>query len=95
MFTPDNFSVRGVMGMTISNANGVERYKFDPTQNYGTNTVHFDTYDNGATIYGESLQPKMGTPEELTKVIEAQPDIVVEDADKDAFESVKKKQKKK
>ena len=94
MFTPDSFAVRGVRGMTISNANGVERYTFDPTMNYGTNTVHFDTYDNGATIYGESLQPKMGTPDELTKIIEAQPDLVVEDSDKDAFETLKKNQRK-
>ncbi len=95
MFTGDNFSVRGVMGMTISNANGVERYQFDPTMNYGTNTIHFDTHNTGATIYGESLQfqPVMGTPEELTKEIESKPDIVIEDADKDAFESVKKKKK--
>lgn len=91
MFTPDNFSVRGVMGMTISNANGVERYTFDPALNYTDNTIHFDTYNDGATIYGETLQPKMGTPEELTKEIESKPDIVIEDADKDAFESVKKK----
>ena len=81
--------------MTISNANGVERYQFDPLDNYSTNTIHFQTFTNGANIYGESLQfqPVMGTPDELTKVIEAQPDIVVEASDKDAFESKKKAKK--
>ena len=36
-----DFSVRGVSGMTISNSNGVEKYSFDPTQNYSTNTIPF------------------------------------------------------
>ena len=93
MHTPDNFSIRGVSGMTISNANGVEKYKFDPTMNYSTNTIHFQTFGE-ATIYGETLKPKMGTPDDITKIIEAQPDIVVEDGDKSAFESLKKNQKK-
>lgn len=82
---PQEFSVRGVSGMTISNTNGVERYVFDPTQNYSTNTIHFSVLGEGAEIFGEQLQPKMTTPEELTKEIEKQKDLVIEDADKDVI----------
>ena len=80
-----DFSVRGVSGMTISNSNGVERYAFDPTQNYGTNTVHFSVTEQGGTIFGEEIQmqPKMTTPEELTKEIESKPNVVFTDADED------------
>lgn len=82
---PQSFSVRGVSGMTISNSNGVERYTFDPTQNYSTNTLHFNVLGEGATIFGEQLQPKMTTPEELTKEIEAKGDLEVEDSDKNVI----------
>ena len=82
---PQEFSVRGVSGMTISNTNGVERYVFDPTQNYSTNTIHFSVLGEGAEIFGEQLQPKMTTPEELTKEIEKQKDLVIEDSDKDVI----------
>ena len=71
--------------MTISNSNGVERYTFDPTQNYSTNTLHFNVLGEGATIFGEQLQPKMTTPEELTKEIEAKGDLEVEDSDKNVI----------
>ena len=82
LYAPQEFSVRGVSGMTISNSNGVERYTFDPTHNYSTNTIHFDVLGEGATIFGEQLQPKMTTPEELTKEIEAKGDLEVEDSGK-------------
>jgi hypothetical protein len=36
----------------------------------------------------------MGTPDDITKIVEDHPDIVIEDSDKDAFESVKKKSQK-
>ena len=80
-----DFSVRGVSGMTISNTNGVEKYSFDPTQNYETNTVHFSVTEQGGTIFGEEIQmqPKMTTPEELTKEIESHPDVVFTDPDED------------
>ena len=80
-----DFSVRGVSGMTISNTNGVEKYSFDPTQNYETNTVHFSVTEKGGTIFGEEIQmqPKMTTPEELTKEIESKPNVVFTDADED------------
>jgi hypothetical protein len=80
-----DFSVRGVSGMTISNSNGVEKYSFDPTQNYETNTVHFSVTEQGGTIFGEEIQmqPKMTTPEELTKEIESKPNVVFTDADED------------
>jgi len=39
----------------------------------------------GATIFGEQLQPKMTTPEELTKEIEAKGDLEVEDSDKNVI----------
>ncbi len=84
-YAPQEFSVRGVSGMTISNSNGVEKYTFDPTQNYSTNTIHFNVLGEGATIFGEQLQPKMTTPEELTKEIEAKGDLEVEDSDKDVI----------
>ncbi len=85
--TMNNFSIRGVTGMTISNTNGVERYSLDPNMSYETNMVHFDVGDKGATIYGEEmqLQPKMTTPPEITKEIEKQPDIKFTDSDEDAF----------
>ena len=80
-----DFSVRGVSGMTISNSNGVEKYSFDPTHNYSTNTVHFSVTEQGGTIFGEEIQmqPKMTTPDELTKEIESKPDIKFTDADED------------
>ncbi len=83
--TQDSFSVRGVSGMTISNSNGVEKYAFDPTQNYSTNTIHFSVTEQGGTIFGEEMQltPKMTTPDELTKEIESKPDIKFTDADED------------
>ena len=83
--TPNSFSVRGVSGMTISNSNGVEKYSFDPTHNYSTNTVHFSVTEQGGTIFGEEIQmqPKMTTPDELTKEIESKPDIKFTDADED------------
>jgi hypothetical protein len=83
--TPNSFSVRGVSGMTISNSNGVEKYAFDPTQNYSTNTIHFSVTEQGGTIFGEEIQltPKMTTPDELTKEIESKPDIKFTDADED------------
>lgn len=82
-YSPNSFSIRGVSGMTISNSNGVERYSFDPTQNYSTNTVHFSVVGEGATIFGEQLQPKMATSDDLTKEIESKPDIEVKDSDED------------
>jgi len=74
-----------VSGMTISNTNGVERYAFDPTQNYETNTVHFSVTEQGGTIFGEEIQmqPKMATPDGLTKEIESHPDVVFTDPDED------------
>ena len=80
-----DFSVRGVSGMTISNTNGVEKYSFDPTQNYETNTVHFSVTEQGGTIFGEEIQmqPKMATPDELTKEIESHPDVVFTDPNED------------
>jgi len=80
-----DFSVRGVSGMTISNTNGVERYAFDPTQNYGTNMIHFSVTEQGGVISGEEIQmqPKMTTPESLTKEIESKPNIKFTDADED------------
>ena len=83
--TQDSFSVRGVSGMTISNSNGIEKYAFDPTQNYSTNTIHFSVTEQGGTIFGEEMQltPKMTTPDELTKEIESKPDIKFTDADED------------
>ena len=80
-----DFSVRGVSGMTISNSNGVEKYSFDPTQNYSTNTIHFSVTEKGGTIFGEEIQmqPKMTTPDELTKEIESKPNVKFTDADED------------
>ena len=80
-----DFSVRGVSGMTISNTNGVERYAFDPTQNYGTNMIHFSVTEQGGVISGEEIQmqPKMTTPDSLTKEIESKPNIKFTDADED------------
>jgi hypothetical protein len=80
-----DFSVRGVSGMTISNTNGVEKYSFDPTQNYETNTVHFSVTEQGGTIFGEEIQmqPKMATPDGLTKEIESHPDVVFTDPNED------------
>ena len=80
-----DFSVRGVSGMTISNSNGVEKYSFDPTQNYSTNTIHFSVTEKGGTIFGEEIQmqPKMTTPDSLTKEIESKPNVKFTDADED------------
>ena len=80
-----DFSVRGVSGMTISNTNGVERYAFDPTSSYSTNMIHFSVTEQGGVISGEEIQmqPKMATPEELTKEIESKPNVVFTDADED------------
>ncbi len=83
VYSPNTFSIRGVSGMTISNSNGVERYTFDPTQNYSTNTVHFSVIGEGATIFGEQLQPKMTTSDDVTKEIESKPDIEFQDSDED------------
>lgn len=83
--TPYNFSVRGVRGFTVSNSNGVTRYKLDPTMGYETNMIHFDVTEKGAEVFGEQLQPKMTTPENVTKEIESKPDIKFTDADEDAF----------
>jgi hypothetical protein len=83
LYTPNSFSIRGVSGMTISNSNGVERYVFDPTQNYSTNTIHFSVVGEGATIFGEQLQPKMATSDNITKEIESKPDIEIKDSDED------------
>jgi hypothetical protein len=69
--------------MTISNSNGVERYSFDPTQNFSTNMVHFSVVGEGATIFGEQLQPKMTTSDDVTKEIESKPNIEVKDSDED------------
>ena len=82
-YSPNSFSIRGVSGMTISNSNGVERYSFDPTQNYSTNTIHFNVIGEGATIFGEQLQPKMTTSDGVTKEIESKPDIKFQDSDED------------
>ena len=81
--SPSDFSVRGVSGMTISNSNGVEKYSFDPTQSYSTNMIHFSVTEQGGVISGEEIQmqPKMATPEELTKEIESKPNVVFTDSD--------------
>jgi hypothetical protein len=80
-----DFSVRGVSGMTISNSNGVEKYTFDPTSSYSTNMIHFSVTEQGGVIYGEEIQmqPKMATPEALTKEIESHPDVIFTDSDED------------
>ena len=79
----NDFSVRGVSGMTISNSNGVEKYTFDPTNSYSTNMIHFSVTEQGGVISGEEIQmqPKMATPEELTKEIESHPNVVFTDPD--------------
>ena len=79
----NDFSVRGVSGMTISNSNGVEKYVFDPTNSYSTNMIHFSVTEQGGVISGEEIQmqPKMATPEELTKEIESHPNVVFTDPD--------------
>ena len=81
--SPSDFSVRGVSGMTISNSNGVEKYSFDPTQSYSTNMIHFSVTEQGGVISGEEIQmqPKMATPDELTKEIESKPNVVFTDSD--------------
>ncbi len=78
-----DFSVRGVSGMTISNSNGVEKYSFDPTQNYSTNTIHFSVTEKGGTIFGEEIQmqPKMTTQDELTKETESKQNDKFTEAD--------------
>ena len=81
--TAHNFSVRGVTGMTISNSNGVEKYRLDPNMSYETNMIHFDVSAKGAQIFGEQLQPVMTTPKELTKEIESKPNIIFTRSDKD------------
>ncbi len=87
-YSPDSFSIRGVSGMTISNSNGVERYTFDPTQNFSTNTIHFSVINEGATIFGEQLQPKMTTSDDITKEIESKPDIKIENSGKDILDEL-------
>ena len=85
--TESNFSVRGINGFTISNSNGVTRYKLDPSNGYENNWLHVNVNQSGAKLFGENfqLQPKMTTPPELTKEIEKHPDIKFTDSDADAF----------
>lgn len=85
--TAHDFSIRGVVGMTISNTNGVERYTLDPNMSYETNMVHFKVAPSGAQIFGEEiqLQPKMTTPPALTKEIEKKPNIKFTNSDAPAF----------
>lgn len=87
-----NFSVRGINGFTISNSNGVTRYKLDPSNGYENNWLHVNVNKDGAKLYGEEfqLQPKMTTPPELTKEIESHPDLKFTDSDADAFNPKKK-----
>ena len=87
--TKHDFSIRGVTGMTISNSNGVERYKLDPNMSYETNMVHFNVSPRGAEIFGEQLQPKMTTTPDITKILEAKPDIKFTDSDEDLFKKNK------
>jgi len=90
--TESNFSVRGINGFTISNSNGVTRYKLDPSNGYENNWLHVNVNKEGAKLYGEEfqLQPKMTTPPELTKEIESHPDLKFTDSDADAFNPKKK-----
>ena len=87
MATEANFSIRGINGFTVSNSNGVTRYKLDPTNGYENNWLHINVNKAGAKLFGEGfqLQPKMTTPPELTKEIEKRPDIKFTDSDADAF----------
>jgi len=85
--TEANFSIKGINGFTISNSNGVTRYKLDPSNGYENNWLHVNVNQEGAKLYGEEfqLQPKMTTPPELTKEIESKPDIEFTESDADAF----------
>jgi len=89
---PSNFSVRGVVGMTISNINGVQKYTLEPFNGYESNTIHFEVKPEGAMIFGENLQlqPEMTTPKKLTKEIEKKPDLKVEDGGQDVLSNLKK-----
>lgn len=93
VIAPTNFSVRGVMGMTISNSNGVKRYTLDPYHAYETNTIHFQVAPKGGEIFGEGLQlqPEMTTPKEVTKEIEKRPDIKFTSPDEDVMNKLPKK----
>jgi len=85
--TEANFSIRGINGFTVSNTNGVTRYKLDPSNGYENNWLHVDVNKTGAKLFGEGfqLQPKMTTPPGLTKEIEKRPNIKFTEPDEDAF----------
>ncbi len=87
---PAPFTVRGVSAMTISNINGVQKYKLEPYNGYESNTIHFEVVGDGATIFGEGLQlqPKMTTPKNVTREIESKPKLKVEDGGKDVINNL-------
>ena len=87
--TMHNFSVRGVNGFTVSNMNGVERYKID-----ADSYLHLNVNHNGANIKGENivvseqLQPKLTMPEETNKEIMKKPSFNLEDGGKDILNDI-------
>jgi len=87
-----NFSVKGLESFITSSNNGTTTYRFNPTNAYEGNWIHFTVnHDSVVEIHAEELlQPKMTTPPELTKEIEKHPDIKITDADDPAFVERKK-----